>query len=27
VQLTGFYDVVAEAAKGWDGRDLLRELG
>jgi predicted Rossmann fold flavoprotein len=26
VQLTGFYDVVAEAAKGWDGRDLLREL-
>ena len=27
VQLTGFYDFVAEAAKGWDGRDLLRELG
>lgn len=26
-QLTGFYDFVAEAAKGWDGRDLLRELG
>lgn len=25
-QLTGFYDFVAEAAKGWDGRDLLREL-
>ena len=26
-QLTGFYDFVAEAAKGWDGSDLLRELG
>jgi hypothetical protein len=26
-QLAGFYDFVAEAAKGWDGRDLLRELG
>lgn len=26
-QLTGFYDFVAQAAKGWDGRDLLRELG
>lgn len=26
-QLTGFYDFVAEAAKGWDGRNLLRELG
>jgi hypothetical protein len=26
-QLTGFYDFVADAAKGWDGRDLLRELG
>jgi catechol 2,3-dioxygenase-like lactoylglutathione lyase family enzyme len=26
-QLTGFYDFVAEAAKGWDGKDLLRELG
>jgi catechol 2,3-dioxygenase-like lactoylglutathione lyase family enzyme len=26
-QLTGFYDFVAEAAQGWDGRDLLRELG
>lgn len=25
--LTGFYDFVADAAKGWDGRDLLRELG
>jgi catechol 2,3-dioxygenase-like lactoylglutathione lyase family enzyme len=25
--LTGFYDFVAEAAKGWDGRDLMRELG
>jgi catechol 2,3-dioxygenase-like lactoylglutathione lyase family enzyme len=26
-QLTGFYDfVAAAAAKGWDGRDLLREL-
>ena len=26
-QLTGFYDFVAGAAKGWDGTDLLRELG
>jgi catechol 2,3-dioxygenase-like lactoylglutathione lyase family enzyme len=26
-QLTGFYDFVAEAARGWDGRDVLRELG
>ena len=26
-QLTGFYDFVAEAAQGWDGGDLLRELG
>ncbi len=26
-QLTGFYDFVAQAAKGWDGTDLLRELG
>ncbi len=26
-QLTGFYDFVAAAAKGWDGSDLLRELG
>jgi hypothetical protein len=26
-QLAGFYDFVADAAKGWDGRDLLRELG
>lgn len=26
-QLTGFYDLVAGAAKGWDGRDLIRELG
>lgn len=25
--LTGFYDFVAAAAQGWDGRDLLRELG
>jgi hypothetical protein len=25
-QLTGFYDFVAEAAKGWDGTDLIREL-
>lgn len=26
-QLTGFYDFVGEAAKGWDGRNLIRELG
>ena len=26
-QLTGFYDMVAAAAQGWDGRDLVRELG
>jgi len=26
-QLTGFYDFVAAAARGWDGRDLIRELG
>ncbi len=26
-QLTGFYDFVAAAAQGWDGHDLLRELG
>lgn len=26
-QLTGFYDVVAAAARGWDGSDLIRELG
>jgi len=26
-QLTGFYDFAAAAAQGWDGRDLLRELG
>lgn len=26
-QLTSFYDFVAEAAKGWDGTDLIRELG
>ena len=26
-QLTGFYDFVAEAARSWDGRDVLRELG
>ncbi|MGY6550868.1 MAG: VOC family protein [Erythrobacter sp.] len=25
--LTGFYDFVAKAAKDWDGRDPLRELG
>ena len=25
--LTGFYDVVAAAARGWDGRDLIRALG
>ena len=26
-QLSGFYDFVAEAAKGWNGTDLIRELG
>ena len=26
-QLVRFYDFVAEAAKGWDGREPLRELG
>jgi hypothetical protein len=26
-QLAGFYDFVAAAAQGWDGTDLLRELG
>jgi hypothetical protein len=26
-QLTGFYAIVAAAAQGWDGRDLVRELG
>lgn len=26
-QLTGFYDFVADAAKGWDGREPVRELG
>jgi catechol 2,3-dioxygenase-like lactoylglutathione lyase family enzyme len=26
-QLTGFYALVAEAARGWNGQDLLRELG
>ncbi|MCL9997779.1 MAG: VOC family protein [Erythrobacter sp.] len=26
-QLTGFYDFVAQAAQGWDGRDLVTELG
>ncbi len=26
-QLTGFYDFVAAAAQGWDGTDLIRELG
>ncbi|GIX20999.1 MAG: hypothetical protein KatS3mg120_2675 [Erythrobacter sp.] len=25
--LTGFYDMVAQAARDWDGRDLVRELG
>lgn len=25
--LTGFYDFVAQAAQGWDGTDLVRELG
>lgn len=26
-QLTGFYDFVADAAKAWDGREPVRELG
>lgn len=26
-QITGFYDMVAKTAEGWDGRDLIRELG
>ncbi|MFN4020402.1 MAG: VOC family protein [Erythrobacter sp.] len=26
-QITGFYDFVAQAAQGWDGTDVLRELG
>jgi hypothetical protein len=26
-QLAEFYDFVAAAAQGWDGRDLIRELG
>jgi hypothetical protein len=26
-QLTGFFDFVAQAAQGWDGRDVIRELG
>lgn len=26
-QLTGFYDFVAAAAQGWDGCDVIRELG
>lgn len=26
-QLTGFYDFVAAAAQGWDGSELIRELG
>ncbi len=26
-QLTGFYSMVAKAAQGWDGTDLIRELG
>lgn len=26
-QLVGFYDFVADAANGWDGRDPLRALG
>jgi hypothetical protein len=26
-QLTGFYDFVAAAAVGWDGKDLIREIG
>jgi hypothetical protein len=25
--LTGFYDFVAAAAQGWDGREVIRELG
>jgi len=25
--LTGFYDMVAAAARDWDGSDLIRELG
>ncbi|MFL0670051.1 MAG: VOC family protein [Erythrobacter sp.] len=25
--LTGFYDFVAAAARGWDGREVIRELG
>ena len=25
-QLTGFYEVVARAAQGWDGKDLIGEL-
>lgn len=26
-QLTGFYEFVAAAAQGWNGTDLIRELG
>jgi hypothetical protein len=26
-QLTGFYDMIAAAAQGWDGSDPIRELG
>jgi hypothetical protein len=26
-QLTKFYAMVEEAAQGWDGTDLIRELG
>jgi catechol 2,3-dioxygenase-like lactoylglutathione lyase family enzyme len=26
-QLTGFYDLVATAARHWDGKNLIRELG
>ncbi|ASJ89608.1 VOC family protein [Porphyrobacter sp. CACIAM 03H1] len=26
-ELTGFYDFVAAAAQGWDGSNLIRELG
>jgi Glyoxalase/Bleomycin resistance protein/Dioxygenase superfamily len=26
-QLAGFYDFVADAAKGWDGRNVVQELG